>query len=89
MEITALTRFGPSIPAMAMARTRPGNEIFISAIRMITASTTPPKYPAITPKNVPITKITATRHKVMIREVLVPKITRERRSRPSLSVPNG
>ena len=89
MEITAFTRFGPSIPAIAIASTRPGKEIIISAIRMITPSTIPPKYPAITPRNVPITKITATRHNVMTREVLVPKITRDSKSRPSLSVPNG
>ena len=70
--MTALTRFGPSMPAIAIASTRPGNEIIISARRMMTASTTPPKYPATTPSTVPITKITATSVSAAVSEARVP-----------------
>lgn len=87
MAITAFTIFGPRRPAMAIASTRPGKEIIISAIRMITASTAPPKYPARIPRAVPTTKMTATRHSVMVRDDLVPYITLESTSLPSLSVP--
>ncbi len=40
----------PMKPAMAMASTIPGKEIIMSAMRMITASSTPPKWPARMPR---------------------------------------
>ena len=56
------------IPAMAIARMTPGKEIIISAIRMMTISTMPPKYPEMMPIVVPTTKMQATRAMTEVRE---------------------
>ena len=66
--IIALTREPPMIPAMAIARMTPGKEIIISAIRMMTISTMPPKYPEMMPIVVPTTKMQATRAMTEVRE---------------------
>ena len=58
----------PIIPATASAKTRPGKESIISAIRMIILSIIPPKYPEMTPKIVPIKKINATTPNVAVKE---------------------
>ena len=60
------------MPATAIASTSPGKEISISAIRMITASTAPPKYPARIPSTVPITKIRITTEKDAVSDTLAP-----------------
>ena len=41
--MTAFLMLAPRIPAIAMANTMPGKDTIMSAIRMITASTHPPK----------------------------------------------
>ena len=51
---------GPRMAATAMDSTRPGMELIISRIRMITSSTTPPKYPAREPIMAPAVAAMAT-----------------------------
>ena len=77
----------PIIPATARASTRPGKASIISAMRMITPSTQPLKYPAVTPAAVPTRKIRATTPKVALREAPCSVNDPVKISRPILSVP--
>ena len=89
MAMMAFRVLAPSMPATAMASTRPGKAIIMSATRMITASTQPPKYPASMPRKEPITNTTATSMNVEDSDVRAPYSTRTKMSRPILSVPKG
>ena len=60
------------MPAIAIASTIPGKAIIMSEILMITASITPPKYPAITPRVVPIANIEITSISAALSDILVP-----------------
>ena len=75
------------IPATAIARTIPGNEIIMSAIRMITASRTPRNNRPQCQKRSHNHNDSHQRQSCRQRSS-VPKITREKRSRPIRSVPN-
>ncbi|MNQ92707.1 hypothetical protein D3C85_1081390 [compost metagenome] len=88
MAITTCSSPGPSAATNASASTRLGNEIKISVTRISTASTLPPKYPAVTPSSNPkgptVTDTSSTIYSVM-RE---PYTRRLKISRPNSSVPN-
>ena len=69
--------------------TRNGKARMMSTSRMKTVSTIPPKKPAIVPTVVPIRNGKTTPMTAICRSMRVPQMTRERMSRPKLSVPNG
>ena len=69
--------------------TRKGKARMMSTSRMKMASTIPPKKPAIVPSVVPMMKGKRTPMTAICRSMRVPQMTRERISRPKLSVPNG
>ena len=84
----AEARPGGMTALMPMASSRLGNARKMSKNWERTASVLPPKYPAIRPKKMPMTR---ERNEAMIpteREMREPEITREKMSRPLLSVPN-
>ena len=70
-------------------RTRNGKARMMSIRRMKTMSTIPPKKPATVPAIVPIRKGKMTPITAICRSIRVPQMTRERMSRPKLSVPKG
>ena len=75
--------------ASAMARMSCGTARNTSVTRMTTSPVQWPKYPASRPNGTPIKIDAATTISATVRAVLVPKVTRDRTSRPIRSVPNG
>ena len=74
---------------IASISTRKGKARMMSTSRMKMASTMPPKKPATVPSVVPMRKGKTTPMTAICRSMRVPQMTRERMSRPKLSVPNG
>src|SRR5262249_40822222 len=64
-----------------------GIERRISISRWMAVSTAPPEKPEIPPRTTPSTRLMATPQRPMVREVRVPYIRRDQRSRPCSSVP--
>jgi hypothetical protein len=85
--IIAFVRPGPSANTAISARTSDGNASRMSTMRMMTASTRPPRYPASTPSSTPRLIAMATEMMPSRNEMRAPKITRLITSRPSVSVP--
>src|SRR5579864_6691739 len=79
----------PMIALMVRASRIKGKLSWMSAIRMITASPHPPKYPERSPKVQPTHPATITVAIPTRSAIRAPKITRDRTSRPNWSVPNG
>ena len=71
-----------------MANGMNGIEETISAILMTTISTTPPKYPAIPPRMMPMIISITTDSAPIVIVILPPLTRRENTSRPRPSVPN-
>ena len=88
VAITILVTVLPSAATMPIASTNSGNAMMVSAMRPTMRSVQPPKKPAATPDNPPMTKTSATEKIAMPRSSRAATITRLRISRPSWSVPN-
>ncbi len=69
---TVFTTLPPMTPAMAMAKTMPGNAIIMSVKRMRSISIRPPQYPATIPISVPTVLIKRTTMMVMESDTRAP-----------------
>ncbi len=78
-----LTKPRPRAPMRAMAMTNAGKASMMSMTRLITRSVLPPKYPAATPRNIPIRVAMAMEETAAKRETRVPQKRRLRMSRPT------
>ena len=72
---------------MAMPKTKVGNAMKASVMRITTESNTPPIYPDNVPRTEPITTLKATTAKAASTVVCNPVSTRHKMQRPSESVP--
>ena len=66
-----------------------GKAVMASHTRMSTRSAAPPKYPVRQPITVPMIPPMSTTHRAIRNVLPAPSMTRERISRPKLSVPKG
>jgi hypothetical protein len=82
-------KLGPKTPTTARANKLDGNVDAISVHRIISASTIPPVYPAITPRGIPMSIIKTVVINAVARLVRMPKIRRDKIHLPNWSVPNG
>src|SRR5882672_5682484 len=91
MIAVAMTMFAivlPSAATMPMARTKSGNAMIVSVIRVTILSVQPPKKPAQAPPRLPRANEIATAETAIARSSRAATMTRLRISRPIWSVPN-
>jgi hypothetical protein len=79
--------FGGMAADRAIQRGILGKEESTSMIRWIRVSMAPPKYPEMEPIRIPSTKLIKVPAKGMVRDIWLPRIIREKRSRPMESEP--
>ena len=84
-----LARLGPRTATMTTASTRLGVAMMTSISRVTITSISEPAIAAASPSATPMTTAKAMTATPMNSEMRAPKMTRDRRSRPSPSVPSG
>ena len=84
-----LTKPGPMAATMVMATTTKGRDSSASTVRIMTASTSPPRNPATRPSAVPMRQAMSTDKPPTMSEIRVANRSRAKRSRPRESVPKS